>query len=311
MKEKRIAVQLYGHLRTYKSTYKSLLTKVIEPNELNGYKIDIFIHTWDMLNESNSRCGYTNDDLIKVFDAEKKEEIENLYKPKKNIIESQKSVENRKIKHLLSEKEGEPAYVDSGRLYNMYYSMYKSNELREKYEQENNISYDFIIQTRPDISFQTDFNVDEIIEHSKKRKYIFKKLNNLNYCDSSFPLFLGFWADFPFVASVEPSSVWGNDLLLFSTPDVMNKVNSLVCILDDELNKEFWNHESFFVNWIYKNNVQIQLIPYIMKRDFDIELFKNKEDVKINYKKCLSYGFLNFLTLFKIQKLRKKLAKYL
>lgn len=310
MKEKRIAIQLYGHLRTYKETYASLFEKVINANVKDGYKVDIFLHTWNTLNESNSRCGYTNDDLVKVFDQAKKNEIEKIYKPKKILFDTQKDIENKKIKHLLSEKEGKTTYAQSNRLYNMYYSMFKSNELRKEYEKENNITYDFIIQTRPDISFKNHFNIDEIIEHSSKRKYIFKGLNGLSYSDDSFPLFIGFWADFPDVASVEPSSVWGNDLLLCSIPTIMDKVNNLVNRLDEELDKGFWNHESFFINWIRNNDIKIQLLPYIMKRDFNLELFKTENNIKYLIR-CLFYSLLNILTLFKIEKFRIGLIKYI
>ena len=38
----KIAVQIYGHLRTFEQTYKS-----IQKNLLSLYDCDVFLHTWD------------------------------------------------------------------------------------------------------------------------------------------------------------------------------------------------------------------------------------------------------------------------
>jgi hypothetical protein len=123
MTRKRIALQLFGHFRTVEACYESLRDKVIKVNQSSGYQVDVFIHTWNTLNNSNTRCGYTNDDLIKVFDDERQAQIHQAYRPVKLIIDTQKSIENKTVKHLSSEKEGETHYIHSSRLYNMYYSM--------------------------------------------------------------------------------------------------------------------------------------------------------------------------------------------
>ena len=44
---KHLAVQLFGHLRTFEKTFNSFYNNVVKPNEDAGYSIDIFIHTWD------------------------------------------------------------------------------------------------------------------------------------------------------------------------------------------------------------------------------------------------------------------------
>jgi hypothetical protein len=311
---KRIALQLFGHLRTFEDCYESLWQKVIEVNQSSGYQVDVFIHTWNTLNESNTRCGYTHNDLTKIFDDERHAQIHQAYRPIKLVVDTQKSIEDKTVKHLLSEKEGESHYVNSSRLYNMYYSMWQCNELRKAHESEAQVSYDFVIQTRPDIRFLTELNLDALIEASLKRKFVCKDLKDLNYSETSFPLMIGFWAGFPDVASVEPSSVWGNDLLMISVPEVMNRVNGLAPVLNQELEKDFWNHEHFWVSWIERQGVRIQMIPYIMQRDFDIKLFKIPAPFKVRFRyelKCFIYGVLNGITLFQYPPLKRKLMKYL
>jgi hypothetical protein len=314
MTHKRIALQLFGHLRTFEACYESLWQQVIKVNQSSGYQVDVFIHTWNTLNDSNTRCGYTNDDLIKVFDDERQAQIQQAYRPVKLVVDTQKNIEDKTVKHLLSEKEGETHYIHSRRLYNMYFSMWQCNELRKAHESEAQMSYDFVIQTRPDIRFLTELNLDALIEASAKRKYICKDLKHLDYADSSFPLFIGFWAGFPDVASVEPNAVWGNDLLMISIPDVMNQVNALAPVLNQELEQGFWNHESFWVSWIERQGVVIQMMPYIMQRDFDLQLFHTPLSLKTRFRvglKCLSYGVLNGITFFQHPQLKRKLMKYL
>lgn len=43
---KRIAIELCGLSRTYRDTAFSLLENLIIPNEMEGYAVDVFIHTW-------------------------------------------------------------------------------------------------------------------------------------------------------------------------------------------------------------------------------------------------------------------------
>lgn len=316
MKEKRIAIQLFGHLRTYKNCYRSLLEKLARSNEKNGYKVDIFIHSWNTLNQDSNRSGYVSNDLIKKFGESKKKEITQLYQAKKVLIEEQKSIKNQKIKHLLHAQQDLNILVDSKNVYNMYHSIFKVNELRTEYEKEKNIEYDFVIQTRPDIFFMKDFNIDEIIKYSKERKYISKNLNNITYENNDFPVFIGFWADFPNIPHIEPSCVWANDLLAFSTPQIMNKLNSLILNFEEEINKPFWNHESFWTNWISQNKVEIQQLPYILGREFAIKLFNKHNKIMIfliksqNFIKYISYNTLCFLTLFTVKSFKTKLVKY-
>ena len=84
----------------------------------NKYDIDIFIHTWSV---------------------EFKEEITQIYKPKKALFEKQKMFD-----HKPSRKHG---------IYSRWYSTKKVIELKSKYEKQNKIEYDFVFLTRFDVAF--------------------------------------------------------------------------------------------------------------------------------------------------------------
>ena len=62
---KKIAIQLFGHLRTYRKTCSSLKRFLVDANVSDGCQVDIFIHCWDQIeavdhtwhNENASHAG--------------------------------------------------------------------------------------------------------------------------------------------------------------------------------------------------------------------------------------------------------------
>jgi hypothetical protein len=50
---KKIAIQLFGHLRTFRLTYKNFIRNIIEVNKKDGYMVDVFIHTWTETDHSD------------------------------------------------------------------------------------------------------------------------------------------------------------------------------------------------------------------------------------------------------------------
>ncbi len=133
---KRLAIHLFGHLRTYEMTYQSFQDYIINPNAEDGWKIDIFIHTWDVLSSSVGswhRGKYEfNERKITNMDIEK---LHQIYHPKKISIET------------LEED------------YGLDITVRRVNELRKEYERQNNINYDYMLFTRPDIIFFKEFRL--------------------------------------------------------------------------------------------------------------------------------------------------------
>ena len=153
--KKKLAIQLFGHLRTFNTTSKSLFDNVIIPNFDSGYDVDIFIHTWsklDIYTYHNFNANIKNKDISK----EDILLISKLYNPKKITIDIQ--------------QDGEGG-LDS---------IKRGCDLRESYEKENNIKYDYIIYTRPDILFLSPLKIDDYISSYLNNP----ELKNINLPDN-------------------------------------------------------------------------------------------------------------------------------
>ncbi|WP_096013851.1 alpha-2,3-sialyltransferase [Campylobacter lanienae] len=142
MTQKRLAIQFFGHTRTYKKTYESFFKYIVEPNQQDGWEIDIFIHTWDM-SSSSDRSWHNGRDLFDINPLNQNDidDIKRVYKPKKLLVE-----------HL---QEGAYGGGESKK---------RGNRLRESYEKENSIKYDYILYTRMDILFASPLNIQIYID---------------------------------------------------------------------------------------------------------------------------------------------------
>ncbi|WP_086253873.1 hypothetical protein [Campylobacter sp. P091] len=142
MTQKRLAIQFFGHTRTYKDTCESFFKHIVEPNLKDGWEIDIFIHTWDM-SSSSDRSWHNEKDLFDINPLNQNDidDIKRVYKPKKLLVE-----------HL---QEGAHGGGESKK---------RGNRLRESYEKENSIKYDYILYTRLDILFATPLNISKYID---------------------------------------------------------------------------------------------------------------------------------------------------
>ena len=124
----KIAIQLAANPRSFKRTYPNFIKNIVDT--LNP---DIFIHTWRL--HGNERPDVITDGSC--------EEYIELYKPKAWEIED--------------------LYYNYQPLQTMiphFTSKYKVNEIRKKYQQENNIKYDLIICARPDIRILQEFKME-------------------------------------------------------------------------------------------------------------------------------------------------------
>jgi hypothetical protein len=115
----KIAIQLAANPRSFKRNYEHFLKNLVEP--LNP---DVFIHTWDL--EGNDRPEVTTDGSC--------QEYIDLYQPLAHQIE-----------HLVYN------YEPLKTMRPHFTSRHRVNELRRKYELDNNIEYDVVIMARPDV----------------------------------------------------------------------------------------------------------------------------------------------------------------
>jgi hypothetical protein len=182
----KIAFCLSGQLRTWRSCYESwqlLFERFREKVIINGnsqyspyvdetFDVDYFVHTWDFntlphykwdldWNEPDPSIrakliepfanSYTNIDKIEI------EEILNILKPKKTIVENWEISKTReKIMNDIStsqtfDKNHRQSHISWAG--SQLYSIMKCAHLKREYELENKFEYDLCIRSRFDLNF--------------------------------------------------------------------------------------------------------------------------------------------------------------
>jgi hypothetical protein len=182
----RIAFCLSGQLRTWRSCYQSwqlLFERFKEQVIINGntqyspyvdelFEVDYFIHTWDFNTIPHFKwdMNWDEPDLIKrgkllepftnsytSIDKKEIEEILNILKPKKTIIENWEVSKNReKIMDDVASSQTihkHPMKSHISWAGSQLYSILKSAYLKREYELENKFEYDLCIRSRFDLNF--------------------------------------------------------------------------------------------------------------------------------------------------------------
>ncbi|MGL4722297.1 MAG: hypothetical protein ACRCV3_03240 [Desulfovibrionaceae bacterium] len=154
----RIAVQLFGNLRTYKQCSQS-----VKKNIIDNYDCDIFIHTWSK-NDHSSQTHHAH--LTKNPSSVTHAATEEFYAELSGKNESQNSIKE----HILVETQNEQdlgaittfnnKIVSIFGIYSLLHSMAESNRLREAYSTKYNSTYDFVLCIRPDIFLQKPFSIE-------------------------------------------------------------------------------------------------------------------------------------------------------
>lgn len=221
---KRLAVQLFGHLRTFEHTAESFLKNVVEANIQDGYEVDVFIHTWNQVN-TNTITHYNQDGTqIKESDVtnEIAKRVQELYQPKKLLIEPQREHEE----FLIETKYGGKYSIKGP--FNVTYSMMKSSEIRQEYEKAQNIEYDWVILTRPDVLFETPFRIDDFL--SEHTKFNFKLPENA---------FMYLGCEYARGNKInDPQFIGGCDVIMFAQPENMDIATGFHKNFDENLDIE-------------------------------------------------------------------------
>ena len=152
MASEKIAVHLYGHLRTFKSCAPSLHKHLI-----SQYDCDVFIHTWDNT-EHNSQSWY--DEKVKsknqVVNEDMVREIIEIYQPKELLIEQQGEI--LEVGHFGTHSS---IQISLNGLHNALYSLRRSIEIRKSYVAKTSTHYDYGIVIRPDIMLHENLNLSK------------------------------------------------------------------------------------------------------------------------------------------------------
>ncbi len=79
----KVAVCLFGHLRTYKKCYKSIIKNIIHPNNA-----DVFMHTWDTL-ESETATWHNKKTKNRPISPQEQHTIQRIYTTQGFVCEKQ------------------------------------------------------------------------------------------------------------------------------------------------------------------------------------------------------------------------------
>jgi hypothetical protein len=154
----KVALCISGQPRNALETFPYIFKNIIEPNNA-----DVFIHmNYDTENlyMEKSHADKGNCILERGIDAK----IIELYQPKRVLVEvprnfqkptigiPEKRLENiKKMNHHKNWEDKQHVSYHIRQMTSMYYSIYKANELKEVYANENGIVYDYVIRVRFDL----------------------------------------------------------------------------------------------------------------------------------------------------------------
>jgi hypothetical protein len=157
---KNIAICFYGQLRGDDETFLSTFKNLVSINNC-----DVFIHTWNYYDKEyiKENTSINKNDDASIFtirenlDLNKLNKFINIFKPKKVLVEEQKTFDN--TNHISISGGNIPMW--SARYYqsvkSQAYSKKKSSELID-----NINDYDLIIILRNDLIFNHEINLNEV-----------------------------------------------------------------------------------------------------------------------------------------------------
>jgi hypothetical protein len=154
----KVAICISGQPRNAIETFPYIYNNLILPNNA-----DVFIHMhYDKENLYIEKAHADNGNCFLEDGIDTK--VIELYKPKRYLIESprnfrkpnikipEKRLENiKKMNHHKNWSDEQHTTHIVKQLTSMYYSIYKSNELKEVFANENGFIYDYVIRIRFDI----------------------------------------------------------------------------------------------------------------------------------------------------------------
>ncbi len=243
---KRIAIQLFGHMRTFEQCAPTLFQHVVEPNVADGYEIDIFIHTWNQLDHNT--ISYRNHDVDAVDEKQTTDDviqkIRNIYHPTDLIITPQQHRDDV----IITEKLGGHPRSILGPL-NMSYSLYKSSEIRRKSRKK----YDWVIVTRPDIYFKKDLKIDSLLGLYSEFHFDIPK-NALFYAQNPYRNNYGV---------ADPRIIAGTDLIYFARPENVDIATSLYENFDANIDiNDFYCMEVWWMSFFHRMKLQPMSINF-------------------------------------------------
>ena len=120
-----------------KLSYDSIMEKVVRPNT-GG--VDFFIHTWNV---------------------NRKDELNDLYKPKTIVAEPQDPFDKGELKEFGMKYHSGMRVNNRFRCYSKFNATYRVLKLVREYELKNNFKYDAVLTTRLDVIYNSILNFSD------------------------------------------------------------------------------------------------------------------------------------------------------
>lgn len=161
----KIALCLSGQPRFIEKAYQSIYENILEPNSP-----DVFVHTWfdpaarEPFRDNNNWQNFQNNKPLENTP----ELIQRLYNPVLCQYEAPGTFKNSKwdLTHTrdvympgLTDPGAEKYLVDT--MHSMWYSIYQSNLLKERYRLTNDMDYDYVIRCRFDSLLSMKIQCDQ------------------------------------------------------------------------------------------------------------------------------------------------------
>ncbi|MBX7491158.1 hypothetical protein [Helicobacter turcicus] len=179
----KIAIQFYGHLRSYKDTFAFFQKNVLAANAPFGTQIDVFMHTWNELEHTALRAQYKKDFAFagKKVSKEDLDFVKENYKPKAFLCTPQVNLSPKEKEFV--EQKGFKAenYIA---IFNVSYAMAQVDGLRKAYSKKHKIKYDLIVLVRPDILFKEPLVFHKALNDRTlgKHKFLHFGIEEFNKC---------------------------------------------------------------------------------------------------------------------------------
>jgi hypothetical protein len=159
----KTALCLSGNLRTFEQTFPSIKQNIIDP--LN---CDVFIYTPNKIGAPTRKtagdveCQNIQTDLL--YDN-----IVGMFNPKKIVIEEENTQRFINMSKDIKIRPNEKMFIAGHLGYHiaMFYYIFMCNQIKIRYEMENNFVYDRVIRFRPDIKMNTKLDHSMFPDNNK------------------------------------------------------------------------------------------------------------------------------------------------
>lgn len=244
----KIAVQLFGHLRTYQKCALSLQKYL-----LKQYDCDVFMHTWSET-EATTLTWHNENRKPKKVDDNVRNKIYKYYNPVKIKIENQQHIAND-LSVACLHNDGKTPISAAGMNF-MLYAQKQVNLLRQQYQQETNKHYDYVIMLRPDVCLEMPFRIDLWAREIETAIDFKARFCAINGCAESKSMAFG--------------SDIASDILYFARPEDMDMIVSALDELVFSPDTKMWNPESLITAHLFKRGIASLNLHYYLNRNWFI-----------------------------------------